>query len=88
MDPEECGDEPCGPRAEQQMSRHDSTMTVHEWYAYWNGRKLLDQTRYSSQMKPSEVPGDFTLQDRVRAYLILDRLLPPTGWGRAESPVY
>lgn len=57
-------------------SFRDQFATPHQWYAFWYGRCRQDSL-YNSLMKPSEVPADWTLQDRIRAYITLKTVTVP-----------
>ena len=59
--------DPEGPTPE---TKHPWLHSPHDWYASQHGawRKT---SKYCSSMTPSEVPDDWTLQDRILAYLTL-----------------
>ena len=69
--------EPVGPSPEPQPSEHPMFESVHDRYAsqYGAWRKT---SKFCSSMTPSEVPDDWTLQDRVRAFLTLRAFAPKT----------
>lgn len=85
MDPE-LEPEPAGPRSEAQPSSYAMFDTVYHYYAHCHGEWRQDSMYYSA-MTPSEVPEDWTLQDRIRAYLTLNAFMP-RGLRITDSPVF
>ncbi len=66
---------PTGPSTDPAPIWWQHYKSVHNWYAgYYGGWRKI--SRYNSLMTPSEVPADWTLQDRVRAYLALNAFAP------------
>jgi hypothetical protein len=61
--------EPVGPSPET-SDGSPVFQSPHDWYASQHGawRKA---SKFCSSMTPSEVPDDWTLQDRIRAFLTL-----------------
>jgi hypothetical protein len=79
-------DDPVGPSTDPAPIWWPYYISPHARYKSVYGQWRKD-SRYNSLMTPSEVPNDWTLQDRVRAYLTLNAFAPQ-GTVPSDSPEF
>lgn len=79
-------EDPVGPSTDPAPIWWPYYISPHARYKSVYGQWRKD-SRYNSLMTPSEVPDDWTLQDRVRAYLTLNAFAPQ-GTVPSDSPEY
>ena len=79
-------DDPVGPCPDPVPMWWPHYTSPYAWYKDYHG-DWRKRSRYNSLMTPSEVPADWTLQDRVRAYLTLNAFAPKGNYP-SGSPEY